>query len=102
EAARALAQFYLKNTPADQKETSISAAFERIVCRKPQSSEQKSLTAFYRQQWQHYHDQPLAAQELLQQTGPYPIDTTLDTAETCALMLSIQILYNLDEVLSKT
>ncbi len=102
EAARALAQFYLKNTQANAKETALSAAFERIVCRKPQSSEQKSLAAFYRQQWQHYHDQPLAAQELLLQTGPYPIDTTLDPAETCALMLSIQILYNLDEVLSKT
>ncbi|MBU6341243.1 MAG: DUF1549 domain-containing protein [Bacteroidetes bacterium] len=102
EAARALAQFYLKNTPADQKETAISAAFERIVCRKPQSGEQKSLTAFYRQQEQHYRDQPSAARELLQQSGPYPIDTTLNPAETCALMLSIQILYNLDEVLSKT
>jgi hypothetical protein len=45
---------------------------------------------------------PQEAGELIRHSGSYPTDPALPVAHQSALMLSIQILYNLDETISKT
>jgi hypothetical protein len=102
EAARVLAQRLIRETPGETPEKRIEKAFRRIAGRQPARSELKSLAEFYRQQQTRFTRQKNQAALLLQQTGPYPQEKKLDPAEQVALLLSIQIIYNLDEVISKT
>ena len=102
EAARVLAQRLIREKPGETPEKRIEKAFRRIAGRQPARSELQSLAEFYRQQQTRFSRQKNQAELLLQQTGSYPQEKNTDPAEQAALLLCIQIIYNLDEVISKT
>lgn len=102
EAARVLAQRMIRDSRNDAPEKRIEKAFRRIAGRQPGRSELQDIAGFYRRQQERYGRQKDQAELLLQQTGPYPRDKNVNPAEQVALMLCIQIMYNLDEVMSKT
>jgi hypothetical protein len=102
EAARVLAQRLIRESGKEMPEKRIEKAFRRIAGRPPARSELKSLAEFYQRQQAKFSQQKKQAELLIRQTGPYPIEKNQDPAEQAALLLCIQIIYNLDEVISKT
>lgn len=103
EAARVLAGQVLRSGHEQGKkpEEEISAAFRRVLTRKPEKSELQKLGALYRDELTRFQSSPGQAKKLLQ-TGRYPQNTALDPAEQSAMMLVVSAIFNLDEAMSKT
>jgi hypothetical protein len=95
EAARVLAQQLARN--ADP----LTPAFRRIVCRYPTKKEQAVISDYYNDQLQLYKQKKLDAKETLN-IGEYPQDPRLDPDTTAALMKTIELIYNLEETITKT
>jgi hypothetical protein len=79
----------------------LSDAFRRITGRKPASNEIKLLTEFYDEEKKKFAKNVPAASKILQ-IGQYEYKGKLNEPEAAALMLTIQMIYNLDESISKT
>jgi hypothetical protein len=102
EASRVFAQRLTRKDGEDQHEKSLMTAFRTVLCRPPTRSEWRQIHAFYRDRMRYFGLHPQEAGELIRHSGSYPTDPALPVAHQSALMLSIQILYNLDETISKT
>jgi hypothetical protein len=97
ESSLALADRLLqKNTP--EKTTSI--AFRRIICRNPQQKELDVLNNYYKEQLQTLRKNTAAAEKIVAVGHYKPV--TSSKADLAALMLTIQIIYNLEEAITKT
>lgn len=99
EASRVLAQNLLsEKSTATEK---IILAFRKIICRRPSAKEEKLLTDYYTAQLQLFQQKKLNAAITLQ-VGEYPLNKTEDAIETAALMKVINIIYNMEEAITKT
>lgn len=79
----------------------VREAFRRIVCRHPKADEEKMLKEYYNERLQFFNkDASLAAKTI--QVGESESDPGLPAAQVAALMQMIQVIYNLDEAITKT
>ena len=97
EAARVLAQNLVHEDPSGNGY--VTDVFRRILVRSPKEQELAALTNYYQDALKGYREQPAEAEKLIA-VGEYPrMDT--DAAKTAALMLTAQVIYNLDETITK-
>ena len=106
EASRVLAQRLLAAKPADiaspsTDEAHLTTAFRLIVCRHPTKKELTVLTDYYNDQIQLFHSRQLNARQTLG-IGEYPQASTEDPDATAALMKVIELIYNLEETITRT
>ena len=99
EAARVLAQkLEAEQSNADEK---IVKAFRLILCRKPNDKELQSLKQYYLEQLTVFKQDPKSAEKTLS-TGEYAQAAAGDPLSNAALMRVINMLYNLEEAITKT
>jgi hypothetical protein len=99
EASRVLASRLL--TEASSQEQKVQLAFRTIVGRKADTHEMNLLLEYYKSQLQVHRQDHIAAAVLLE-VGEYPMDEALDITELAALMQVIQIIFNLEETITKS
>ena len=97
EAARVLAQKMVDRT--DNNEQMLNDIFQKILVRKPTKEELNILKDYYLQALDGFTKEKGNAIKLLQQ-GNYEKPTT-EPVKTAALMLIAQVIYNLDETITK-
>ena len=97
EAARVLAQNIVaeQGSPNDM----VNDVFQSILVRKPKVDELQLLEAYYKNAWEDFNKDKQNAEKLIAQ-GSYP-STDADPIKTAALMLTAQVVYNLDETITK-
>ncbi|QEC67751.1 DUF1553 domain-containing protein [Panacibacter ginsenosidivorans] len=99
EASRVLAQnLALQQSSAQDK---ITKAFRLIVCRRPSENENKILNEYYTEQLVAFQQKKLSADTTLK-VGEYPMNDKADKTESAALMKVIEMIYNLEESITKT
>ncbi len=99
EASRVLAQKL--EAPQTTPQDNITNAFRRIVCRHPTVKESKILGDYYTAQLLQFQQKKLDAVKTLQ-VGESPLDEKKITNESAALMKVIELIYNLEESITKT
>jgi hypothetical protein len=99
EAARVLAQRLTAESSADRDK--LVKAFRLIVCRRPSGQELTILEQYYTEELKNFSSGKEKAATALD-VGEYPQDKTGDPAHCAALMRSIDMLYNLEETITKT
>lgn len=98
EASRALAdQLLMQGLTPEQL---LEKAFRKIICRQPDEKEKKLFMNYWKQAQEQLDKNPAAAQQLMQ-TGNYKARTT-QLSQLAIAMQSIQIMYNLQEAITKT
>ena len=97
EAARVLAQNMLAEKP--EPNDVVKDVFRRILIRNPKEKELLTLENYYHDAVELYRNDMEDAQKLVA-VGEYPQRDT-DPAKTAALMLTAQVIYNLDETITK-
>lgn len=97
EAARVLAQ----NVVAESKEdnTIVSNLFNRILLRQPSTDELGLIQGYYTDELKKLENEEERAKKLVA-AGSYKKPET-DIIKTAALMLTAQVIYNLDETITK-
>ncbi|MBS1604636.1 MAG: PSD1 domain-containing protein [Bacteroidetes bacterium] len=99
EAARVLAQrLEAEPTSAGDK---IVKAFRTIVCRRPSASEEQRLVDYYNDQLKSFQNDPASARKTLA-AGEYRQPQNLDPTTSAALTRTVDLLYNLEETITKT
>jgi hypothetical protein len=86
-----------ENTTADEK---ISKAFHRIICRMSNDKEKGILKSYYEEQLQQFKQKQLDAAATLN-VGEYPQHKNMDMNATAALMKVINMIYNMEEAITK-
>jgi hypothetical protein len=99
EASRVLAQRLLASPATD--EARLTTAFRLIVCRHPTKKELTVLTDYYNDQIRLFHSRQLNARQTLD-IGEYPQASTEEPDATAALMKVIELIYNLEETITRT
>lgn len=99
EASRVLAQ-NLVQQPSPTKDK-ITTAFRLIVCRRPSEKENSILNEYYTEQLTEFQQKKLSADTTLR-VGEYPLNDKADKTQSAALMKVIQMIYNLEESITKT
>jgi hypothetical protein len=99
EASRVLAQNLLTQTAADKD--LLNTAFRTIVCRRPSPKELSVLTDYYHEQLQSFRQKKLDAQKTLD-VGEYPANQKTDPDAAAALMKVIELIYNLEETITRS
>jgi hypothetical protein len=97
EASLALADLLLKKGMAEK---TIDIGFRRIICRTPQKKEIDILSRYYKEQLAAFIKDSTAAEKIVN-VGYYKPAAT-SKAELAALMLTMQIIYNMEEAITKT
>ena len=97
EAARVLAENTLKQNQTD--DNLVKEVFKTILVRNPEPKELEILENYYLDAWSLYKENITEA-ELLLNVGNYPKPTS-NLTKTAALMLTAQVIYNLDETITK-
>lgn len=97
EAARVLAQRTIASQVTD--ETIVKNVFERILVRSPSQEELLTLNSYYLDAVKMYNNDLEDAEKLVA-VGEYE-QLEVDPAKTAALMLTTQVIYNLDETITK-
>jgi len=96
EAARVLAQeISLEN----DQEKAIQETFSNILLRDPDPEEYQTLKNYYDRVYSDFQKNPEKAKKLVN-IGQYPQKET-DTVKTASLMMVAQVIYNLDETITK-
>ena len=81
-------------------EEKLTRAFRRIVCRAPKEKELKMLLAYYKSEQESCVKNPKKVQKLMQ-IGEYKQDKAAVTGSTAAMMLTIQLIFNLEEAIMR-
>jgi hypothetical protein len=97
EAARVLAQNVIRDH--SDEAPLVRDVFQRILARTPKQEELKLLNGYYKDVLKNFSGKKDEAQKLLA-VGKYKSPDT-DPAKTAALMLTAQVIYNLDETITK-
>lgn len=97
EAARVLAQNIVAGSSDDS--TVVKEVFKRILLRSPKSEELLVLERYYHDAIEKFNDGTADA-KILVALGEYEKLET-DPVKTAALMLTVQVIYNLDETITK-
>jgi len=99
EASRVLAQTLMKeNISAEEK---IKKAFHRIISRVAGSKENSILQTYYDDQLKEFQQKHLDAKATLA-AGEFPFDKSVEINATAALMKVINMIYNMEEAITKT
>lgn len=98
EAARHLAERVLKDQTEDRER--VSLAFSRALSRPPEAPEVQMLLENVAAQRTYFSANPQAAEELLK-VGDSPFDKDLPVAELASYTMLANLLFNLDEFVSK-
>ena len=99
EASRVFAQRLVeKRGTTDEK---LQYVFKRIICRKPTTAEFSILKEYYSSQLQKFNTGKLDAAATLQ-VGEFAQNTKLNKNEVAALMKVINLVYNMEEAVTKT
>ena len=98
EASRVLAQRLMEEKK--DEDYNLTKAFRLIICRKPTDKEVKILKSFYNEELQLFKQKQLSADTTLLQ-GEYKQDDKVDKNTTAALMKTIEMIYNMDEAITK-
>ena len=99
EASRVFAQRLMEeNIAAEEK---IKKAFRRIICRVATAKENAILKTYYEEQLQDFKQKKLDAAATLN-AGEYPSAKNLDANATAALMKVINMIYNMEEAITKS
>ena len=99
EAARHLAERMLKEG-GSTKEEQVAYAFLLATGREPRSSEREVLLELYDQSLKHYQANAKAAEELMS-VGESPRDKKLNVTEQAAWTVVANMIFNLDETLTR-
>ncbi len=99
EAARVFAQRILTEG-GEGAEAQLNFAFRICLGREPTKIESTRLLAFLEQQMKSYRRDSLAA-EMLTNVGSAELPSTLDARKLAAWMMVANVLFNLDETLTK-
>ena len=99
EASRVLAEKLSVEKGSDQDK--LVKAYRLIVCRKPSEKESKVITDYYTDQLQLFKKKQLDAAHTIN-VGEYKLSGKGDINQTAALMKVIEMLYNLEETITKT
>jgi hypothetical protein len=99
EAARVMAQKLMEEKSLNTT-ARVERAFRSIVCRKPTDMEQQQLEQYVASETVRFKASPEKAEALLK-NGEFPQSKDPDRTGMAALMEAIQIIYNLDETLSR-
>lgn len=97
EAARVLAQKILVEN--EESGNLVSTLFQRILIRKAKEEELAVLEDYYRDARTGFSENPENAKKLIS-IGEFD-DLQTDPVQTAALMLTAQVVYNLDETINK-
>jgi hypothetical protein len=97
EASLALADKLLQKK---QQEAVIKEGFQRIICRKPSEKELNILDSYYREQLAFFSKNKEAAQKIVK-VGQYK-PAVKTTESLAALMQVMQVIYNMEEAITKT
>ncbi|WP_149276795.1 PSD1 and planctomycete cytochrome C domain-containing protein [Pareuzebyella sediminis] len=97
EAARVMAQRMIADDP--ESSDYVSDVFKRILIRHPKQEELLTLKEYYYNALEIYQDDIEEAEKLVA-VGEYE-QLNVDAAKTAALMLTAQVIYNLDETITK-
>ena len=99
EASRVFAQRLMEeNIAAEEK---IKKAFRRIICRVPTTKENVILKSYYDDQLIQFKQNKLDAKATLN-VGEYAVNKKLDATSTAALMKVINMIYNMEEAITKS
>ncbi len=99
EGSRVMAQHLLKEST--NEDDRINKAFRLIICRKAVTKELEILKGYYVEQLQLFTQKKLNAATTLQ-VGEYPQDDSVDKNREAALMKTINLIYNMEEAITKT
>ncbi|RVU00825.1 DUF1553 domain-containing protein [Mucilaginibacter limnophilus] len=99
EASRVLAAKVLQEKT--QTRDKLVKAFRMVVCRTPNDKELKVLTDYYAAQLQALKRNEAKCKELLS-VGEYPVPEKLNIAQLAAMMQAVNVIYNLEETITKT
>jgi len=99
EASRVLAEKLSVENGSDHDK--LVKAFRLVVCRKPSEKESKVITDYYTDQLQLFEKKQLDAAQTIH-VGEYKLSGKGDINQTAALMKVIEMLYNLEETITKT
>ncbi len=98
ESSRVLAsQFSREKGSLDEK---LTRAFRRIVCRAPKAKELAMLKKYYETEKASCVQNPKKVQHLMK-IGEYKQDKAAVTGSTAAMMLTIQLIYNMEEAIMR-
>jgi hypothetical protein len=98
ESSRVLAsQFSREKGSLEEK---LTRAFRRIVCRAPKEKELAMLKKYYEAEQVSCVQNPKKVQKLMK-IGEYKQDKAAVTGSTAAMMLTIQLIYNLEEAIMR-
>jgi len=98
ESSRVLAsQFSHEKGSIDEK---LTRAFRRIVCRAPKEKELAMLKKYYEAEQTSCTQNPKKVQKLMK-IGEYKQDKAAVTGSTAAMMLTIQLIFNLEEAIMR-
>ncbi|HZH36765.1 MAG TPA: DUF1553 domain-containing protein, partial [Flavisolibacter sp.] len=97
EASLALADKLLQKK---QHEAVIKEGFQRIICRKASDKELKILDSYYKEQLEFFSKNKEAAQKIVK-VGQYK-PAVKSTESLAALMQVMQVIYNMEEAITKT
>jgi hypothetical protein len=97
EGARVLATNVINDTSESQE--AVQSIFQRIMLRNPTERELGMMVDYFERHYDKFNDDNESAEKLLA-IGEYPANPS-DTAKTAALMMVAQVLYNLDETITK-
>ena len=98
ESSRVLAsQFSREKGSVDEK---LTRAFRRIVCRAPKEKELAMLKKYFEAEQASCIQNPKKVQKLMK-IGEYKQDKATVTGTTAAMMLTIQLIYNMEEAIMR-
>ena len=98
ESSRVLAsQFSHEKGSIDEK---LTRAFRRIVCRAPKDKELAMLKKYFEAEQNSCTQNPKKVQKLMK-IGEYKQDKAAVTGSTAAMMLTIQLIFNLEEAIMR-
>jgi hypothetical protein len=99
EASRVLAErLTVKSSATEEK---IRESFQRIVCRKPSEKEMKLLVNYYNEELAVFSKDKKQAHKVLN-AGEFPHEAKVNQDQAAALMRVINMLYNMEETITKS
>ncbi len=78
----------------------LRLAFKTILCREPAKKELATLSSYFEDQLNYFNKNKKKAESLVN-TGEYSASSTRSVTETAAMMQCLQVLYNLEETLTR-
>jgi len=98
EASLAMADQLLKNNASP--ETVVNTAFKRIICRTPDKKETDVLLNYWNDQKNYFKSNAANASKVIK-VGEYK-PSTKNISDLAALMQTVEIIYNMEEAITKT